>query len=120
MAPELFAEEPFDGYAVDLWSAAVMLLAMLVGSDALFLLPSVQDKRFKEVCIECRLDEHLRKLDHSLSAEATDLLQKMLTSVPANRLTRAQVAEHAWVIKHSAAPSVLYRGTDTYQANVAT
>ena len=120
MAPELFDEEPFDGYAVDLWSAAVMLLAMLVGLDALFLLPSAQDKRYKEVCIECRLDEHIQKMGHPLSADATDLLQRMLASVPADRLTRAQVADHAWVKKHSvAAPSVMSHGTDSYQGKVA-
>ncbi|GKY93087.1 hypothetical protein MPSEU_000277000 [Mayamaea pseudoterrestris] len=107
MAPELFNEEVFDGHAVDLWSVGVILLAMLAGSDALFLLPSQQDYRYKEICVDCHLQAHLRKLGCSISAEATDLLQAMLTADPARRLTRTQVVQHTWVAQHTDVPAIL-------------
>jgi serine/threonine protein kinase len=107
MAPELFNEEAFDGYTVDLWSASVMLFAMLVGIDALFLLPSPQDYRFKEICIECNLEKYLQKIGRTISAEAADLLQTMLTVDPAGRLTRKQVEQHVWVTQHTDPPDIL-------------
>ena len=51
IAPELLrGTEPFDGYAVDLWAAGIMLLTMLFGADVLFAAPVAEDPKFQALC----------------------------------------------------------------------
>lgn len=104
LAPELLKNDPFDGYAVDLWSAGVMLLAMLLGLDFLFVAPVVEDRRFKEICIDGDLRRVLgnRKLKSNarwptVSDAAVDLLQNMLRADIRNRLSLSQVFQHPWL-----------------------
>ena len=114
VAPELLRDEPFDGYAVDLWSAGVMLFVMLLGTDSLFVAPVYEDKKFREICIDGNLRCVLRrrpppaaKSDDDagdagprlgVSDEAIDLLQGMLRADPKARMTLADVQQHAWVL----------------------
>jgi serine/threonine protein kinase len=112
VAPELLRNEPFDGYAVDLWAAGVVLFTMLLGADALFAAPVVEDRRFRMIC-EGNLRELVMEIQHShaagsaptdpttpplgLSDSAIDLLQQMLRPEPRSRLTLSQVQSHEWV-----------------------
>lgn len=114
VAPELLTNQPFDGYAVDLWSAGVMLFCMLFGSEALFVAPVNEDRKFKEICHEGNLRlvvarERSKKAQNQVkdsketagsgvSDAALDLLQGMLRADPKDRLTLWAVLEHPWVL----------------------
>lgn len=103
IAPEVFRNEPFDGYAVDLWAAGVILYLMLLGSDMLFAAPIPEDPKFQEICVHGHLKAVVEKFqalnsdENPVSADAIDLLQGLLQADPAKRLTLAQVKEHAWM-----------------------
>jgi len=124
VAPELLRDKPFDGYAVDLWAAGVMLFVMLLGIDSLFVAPVVEDRKFKKICVDGNLRQVLRrhkKLKSGtatgagsnsatiISEEAIDLLQGMLRADPKDRLTLADVQRHAWVLAGGTPPAVPIR-----------
>mmetsp|Transcript_23851 Transcript_23851/g.34881 ORF Transcript_23851/g.34881 Transcript_23851/m.34881 type:complete len:433 (-) Transcript_23851:396-1694(-) len=95
MAPEVVArEETFDGFAIDLWAAGVILYIMLVGL-APFKRAHESDKRFK-VFSSGGLVETLIHYNINLSPEAGRLLQDMFWRDPSRRLSLAQVMEHPW------------------------
>ena len=96
MSPEVMSNtEPFDGFAIDLWAAGVILYIMLTGFPP-YDQASRTDQRF-QLIISGRLAEQLRNWDILLSDDAYDLMQKMLQLHPKQRLTLAQVLAHPWV-----------------------
>jgi serine/threonine protein kinase len=99
MSPEVAANtENFDGFAIDLWAAGVILYIMLTGFPP-YDQANRTDQRF-ELIVQGRLMEQLRKWDIRLSEDAGNLLQSMLQLDPRQRLTLAQVLEHPWVQSH--------------------
>ena len=102
VAPELLKQLPFDGFAVDLWSTAIMLFLMLLGKEALFDAPVPEDKKFQEICIQSDLKGALkrwRKQDDiiKIDSDALDMLQGLLKEDPSCRLTLAEVKAHPWM-----------------------
>lgn len=96
MSPEVFANsENFDGFAIDLWAAGVILYIMLTGFPP-YDQASRTDQRF-ELIVTGRLMEQLRNWDIFLTEEAGDLLQNMLQLDPRERLSLAEIMEHPWV-----------------------
>lgn len=103
ISPEVFSNQPFDGYAADLWAAGVMLYVMLFGGDMMFSAPIPEDPKYQEICVHGQLKSVVDKFQalipdqKPVSEEAIDLLQSMLRAKPADRLTLAQVQDHPWV-----------------------
>lgn len=96
MSPEVMSNiEPFDGFAIDLWAAGVILYIMLTGFPP-YDQANRTDQRF-QLIVSGRLAEQLRNWDIFFSDEACDLMQKMLQLHPKQRLTLAQVLAHPWV-----------------------
>jgi serine/threonine protein kinase len=96
MSPEVFANtDNFDGFAIDMWAAGVILYIMLTGFPP-YDQASRTDQRF-ELIITGRLIEQLRNWDIFLSGVAGDLMQSMLQLDPRDRPTLAQVMAHPWV-----------------------
>jgi len=96
MSPEIYAnEEPFDGFAIDLWAAGAMLFIMLTGFPP-WDTPQISDALF-EVMVTGKMGEQLRAWDVELTSEALDLLQRMFRLKPNERLTLAEVMSHPWV-----------------------
>lgn len=96
MSPEVFANtDNFDGFAIDLWAAGVILYIMLTGFPP-YDQANRTDQRF-ELIVNGRLAEQLLKWGINLSDHAGDLLQKMLQLDPKRRLTLAQVLDHPWI-----------------------
>lgn len=96
-APELvISEGMYVGSAVDIWSCGVILYAMLAGY-----LPFDDDPENPEgdniqQLYRYILNTPLTFPDH-VSAEARDLLQKMLVPEPAHRATLQTVMDHPWL-----------------------
>jgi len=117
MAPEIFADDlPFDGYAIDLWGAAISLFAMLVGNYPWELAvegndfyrpvamgprpPPNNDRPVIERLDQCALGRLARNMQcnpENVTPWACDLLARMLRHDPQERLTLAQVMGHPWI-----------------------
>ncbi|KAL9189578.1 hypothetical protein ACHAXT_009253 [Thalassiosira profunda] len=96
LSPEvLLSEQPFDGPAVDLWAAAVILFIMLTGTPP-WDEPKMTDEAFKLTSTGF-LEQMLTERHAGLSADAMDLLQRMLWLDPADRLSLEQVCAHPWM-----------------------
>eukprot|EP01046_Picozoa_sp_COSAG06_P015303 COSAG06_NODE_974_length_11258_cov_31.877319_9_plen_729_part_00 len=112
-APEVYRNEDFDGASADLWSAAVVLFAMLTGRFA-YGRPNDDDPGFAALATPTReqlwyprgnVAELLQLHKRSCSLAAEDLLSKMLIPSPDHidaRLSIKQVRQHAWVCNESA------------------
>jgi serine/threonine protein kinase len=103
VAPEIFKNQAFDGFVVDLWAAGVILYKMLLGSDMLFSAPIPEDPKFQDICVHGNLKLVVDKFhalipdEKPVSEDAVDLLQSMLRADPADRLTLAQIKDHSWM-----------------------
>jgi len=96
MSPEVFRNtENFDGFAIDLWAAGVILYIMLTGFPP-YDQASRTDQRF-ELIVTGRLMEQLRNWGIFLTDEAGDLMQRMLQLSPKKRMSLADVMSHPWV-----------------------
>ena len=100
MAPEVVSsKDHFDGYAVDLWAAGVILFILLVGRSPFEM--AVETDRYYSTFSSGGLKETLRHWDVPISDEACDLLQGMMWSNPSDRFNLAQIASHPWVAGRS-------------------
>lgn len=96
MSPEIYDNKaPFDGFAIDLWAAGVILYIMLTGFPP-YDQASRTDARF-DLIVNGNLMRQLKSWGIRLSGEAGDLMQSMLLLNPADRLTLAEVLSHPWV-----------------------
>ena len=96
LSPEVcLSEQPFDGPAVDLWAAGVILFIMLTG------LPPWEEPRMTDENFRLMTNGHLMRLlterRVGLSVDAMDLLQRMFWYDPADRLSLEQVCAHPWI-----------------------
>lgn len=97
MAPEMCMRcESFDGFAIDLWAAGIVLFKLLVGREP-FTMPDSVDGNFHTISERGDLIGFLSSQGIELNESAVDLLQNMLLSDPAKRLTLADIVDHPWV-----------------------
>jgi hypothetical protein len=94
MAPEIVAESPVNGSRADIWSLGIVLFTLLSGkfivthaSPLCPLFRYVKAKRLKAMCKQWRL---------GLSAEAEDLLFRMISAKPTERLSLEEIKAHPW------------------------
>lgn len=95
MDPRVFEDHDFDGYAVDMWACGIILFILLAGVPPLEL-PTLADPRYQMIATG-RLAELLDIWQLQLSAEARDLLTRLLQPVPEDRITLEEVLRHPWV-----------------------
>lgn len=97
MSPEVYLNrEPFDGFAVDMWAAGVILFLMLTGFPP-WERACATDERFKYMTAGY-LVQMLTEWELGLSSDAMDLLQRMLFLDPKDRLSLDQVRAHPWMV----------------------
>merc|ERR1719215_1191907 len=98
ISPEVLQnDEAFDGYAIDLWASGIILFIMLVGLPP-FEWATRDDPRFRMIT-GGGLVSMLHQWQRTISAEAGDLLQRMLKEDPKERLTLIEVMDHPWVVE---------------------
>lgn len=91
IAPEILRGKGYLGFEVDVWSAGVVLYAMLHGSVP-FNAPDMHD--LHKLILTGKF-----KLRTDISHEARDLLRKMLELDPTKRITTEQIGAHDWLAK---------------------
>mmetsp|Transcript_14814 Transcript_14814/g.41280 ORF Transcript_14814/g.41280 Transcript_14814/m.41280 type:complete len:398 (+) Transcript_14814:424-1617(+) len=103
MSPEIKANvDAFDGFAIDLWAAGVILYIMITGFPP-YEEASRTDERF-DIIVSGRLVAQLREWQVPISPDAGDLLQSILREDPRDRSTLAEVMAHPWVVNGEATP----------------
>ena len=90
IAPEIFKNHGYEGYACDIWSAGVTLYYMLGGVQP-FCAESIKDLE------KIILDGKYEKLE-DVSDEANDLIEGMLQLDPKKRLTEDEILNHPWIV----------------------
>ena len=107
ISPEILSSEgPFDGFAIDLWAAGVILFIMLVGLPPWeFARP--EDPRYKMVT-RGKLARMLDSWERPISPLAADLIQKMLMEDPRQRLSLTEVKDHPWVLEEANVDDMAY------------
>ena len=97
MSPEIYLnQQPFDGFAVDMWAAGVILFLMLTGFPP-WEKACATDERFKYMTAGY-LVQMLTEWELGISSDAMDLLQRMLFLDPKDRLSLDQVRAHPWMV----------------------
>jgi len=96
-APEVF-ERSYDGSKVDVWSLGIILHVMLTGCTPFYYDPRTMNK-------DIRLWHDVIKagdfpMDENLSVEAQDLLLRMLTPSPKERISMEEVWHHSFIHKY--------------------
>ena len=103
MAPELFdCRASFDVFAADVWALGIILFLLLTGMppwDAATG-PVATDLRFVYVR-DGRLRDLLNTWNITLSEHAPDVLQRLLTADPRQRLTIPELKAHPWWRQHA-------------------
>lgn len=113
IAPEILSnKEPFDGFAIDVWAAGVILFIMLVGIPP-FEWAHDEDPRFKMIT-RGNLSGLLAQWSRPISHDAADLLQNMLRKNPRDRLSLMEVMDHKWVVDENVAPPRPLRGNEEW------
>ena len=89
IAPEIIADEGYEGFFADIWSLGVVLYAMLCGTVPF------KASNMKELHVLIKKGDY--KFPVSLSEEAKDLVKKMLILNPADRVSIPEILSHPWV-----------------------
>ena len=89
IAPEVFKKKGYKGYSCDIWSMGVTLYYMLGGEQPF------KGKNLEEMKKNI-FAKNYQKIA-SISKEASDLLDKMLTINPDERITLEEIIQHDWL-----------------------
>jgi serine/threonine protein kinase len=88
MAPEIFAGN-YKGFASDMWSAGVVLYAMLFGS--------VPFKGTDTKLLCAQVKSGLYYINEQISESAADMLSRLLEVNPNERITALEALNHPWM-----------------------
>jgi len=90
IAPEIIRDRGYSGFKADLWSAGVVLYAMLYGTVP-FKANNMQDLHKLILAAKYNLKDEI-------SESAKSLLRALLEPDPVKRLTIKQVLTHPWMV----------------------
>jgi serine/threonine protein kinase len=97
MAPEVLHTTAghYDGKKADIWSCGVVLYTMLVGGMPF---KSTKTDNLGQMVVSLLADMRSQRfaLPHTLSANAQDLLRRLLHPNPQQRITMADITTHPW------------------------
>jgi len=87
-APEIISGRPYCGSQVDIWSTGIILYALLTGS-----LPFDDNN---QTILYRKIREAKYFMPTYLSAQAQDLIKRMLQTNPMDRITIPEIKKHLW------------------------
>ena len=90
IAPEILINKGYEGFGVDIWSAGVVLYAMLSGNVPF------RGNNLKE--LHDLIINGTYKEIKGISTEAEDLLKKILEVEPKNRIKTEEILVHPWLV----------------------
>jgi serine/threonine protein kinase len=89
IAPEILEDKGYEGFAVDLWSAGVVLYAILYGT--------VPFRANNMTELQKMIKSANYTLAEGISKQAKNLLKRLLEKDPLQRITIAQIKSHPWL-----------------------
>uniref|UniRef100_A0A673LD60 calcium/calmodulin-dependent protein kinase n=1 Tax=Sinocyclocheilus rhinocerous TaxID=307959 RepID=A0A673LD60_9TELE len=104
LSPEVLRKDPY-GKAVDLWACGVILYILLVGYPPFW--DEDQHRLYQQIKAGA-YDFPSPEWD-TVTPEAKDLINKMLTINPSKRITAAEVLKHPWISHRSTVASCMHR-----------
>jgi serine/threonine protein kinase len=98
MAPEIYSGQAYDGRKIDIWCLGMMLFVLLFGVYPYQQASSKHCRYFREI-ENGRLLPMLESwgLAKLASAEALDLINRMLSVVPEHRISGQEILMHPWL-----------------------
>ncbi|OBZ91351.1 putative serine/threonine-protein kinase HSL1 [Choanephora cucurbitarum] len=93
-SPEIVRGKIYNGTATDVWSSGAILYAMLTSH-----LP-FDDEHMPRLLSKIKTGRY-RSLPDYLSADARDLIKRMLVVDPVKRMTMAEILQHPWLTNKS-------------------
>jgi serine/threonine protein kinase len=88
IAPEILKGKGYEGYAIDIWSAGVVLFAMIYGTVP-FKASAMSD-------LHKQIIKGKYTLKTDVSEDVRDLLRRMLETDPRRRISIPQILCHPW------------------------
>ncbi|KAM4714700.1 calcium/calmodulin-dependent protein kinase type II delta 1 chain isoform 4-T4 [Anableps anableps] len=104
LSPEVLRKDPY-GKPVDMWACGVILYILLVGYPPFW--DEDQHRLYQQIKAGA-YDFPSPEWD-TVTAEAKDLINKMLTINPAKRVTAADALKHPWICQRSTVASMVHR-----------
>lgn len=94
-APEVFQNQEFHGFAIDIWSLGIILFMLLTSQQPVDYPDRMCDRYTYIVSGELR--SLMSQWNLIISENAMDLIQNILREDPSQRLTVAQIQAHPWM-----------------------
>ncbi|XP_075890003.1 calcium/calmodulin-dependent protein kinase type II delta 1 chain isoform X3 [Nelusetta ayraudi] len=104
LSPEVLRKDPY-GKPVDMWACGVILYILLVGYPPFW--DEDQHRLYQQIKAGA-YDFPSPEWD-TVTAEAKDLINKMLTINPAKRVTATDALKHPWICQRSTVASIMHR-----------
>ncbi|XP_061420924.1 calcium/calmodulin-dependent protein kinase type II delta chain isoform X19 [Lethenteron reissneri] len=104
LSPEVLRKDPY-GKPVDMWACGVILYILLVGYPPFW--DEDQHKLYQQIKAGA-YDFPSPEWD-TVTAEAKNLINQMLTINPAKRITAAEALKHPWICQRSTVASCMHR-----------
>ncbi|XP_072314664.1 calcium/calmodulin-dependent protein kinase type II delta 1 chain isoform X5 [Eucyclogobius newberryi] len=104
LSPEVLRKDPY-GKPVDMWACGVILYILLVGYPPFW--DEDQHKLYQQIKAGA-YDFPSPEWD-TVTSEAKDLINKMLTIHPAKRVTATDALKHPWICQRSTVASSMHR-----------
>ncbi|NXR75718.1 KCC2G kinase, partial [Pycnonotus jocosus] len=104
LSPEVLRKDPY-GKPVDIWACGVILYILLVGYPPFW--DEDQHKLYQQIKAGA-YDFPSPEWD-TVTPEAKNLINQMLTINPAKRITADQALKHPWVCQRSTVASMMHR-----------
>ncbi|KAG5672522.1 hypothetical protein PVAND_002645 [Polypedilum vanderplanki] len=104
LSPEVLKKEPY-GKAVDIWACGVILYILLVGYPPFW----DEDQHRLYAQIKAGTYDYPSPEWDTVTTEAKNLINQMLTVNPYKRITAAEALKHPWICQRERVASVVHR-----------
>lgn len=105
ISPEVFLKMSYTKKG-DIWACGILLYVLLLGFTPY---SSNDSKVIKSLISEGKFDFFDNEEWYDVTGQARDLVSRLLTYEPADRITAKQALRHPWISKRDTVPSKLHR-----------